>query len=387
MSGPLEGMKVLDFSHWGVGPWSAGLLAQMGADVIKIEPPGGDYMSRFPPPYKLGVTTTYLSMNVNKRIISLDPQDEFGREVIRKMIETADVIVENRRPGFMERRGIDYLSVRKINPRIVYCSSSGYGYEGPLRDQASADTYGAAISGFASVNGPFGGEMEGLKGGGAHIDFTTSVYIVSGILTALYARELTGEGQYVQTSQMQAAMALSGSRAQEYFVSGENPKPMGSGVGNIAPSRAFLASDQQYVSISAPDPGTWQRLCRALGLTHLLEDPRFTTNADRVAHRDELDGIIQDTVSTRTLQECIDLLQENRVPAGRFMIHNEVRIHPQVKALKMLQWNDTPNGELRISAPPWRFSETPASIHGTHLPGQDTAEVLEEYGFDPGSDR
>ena len=188
MTGALDGTKILDFTHWGVGPWAAALLAEMGADVIKIEPPGGDWISRQPPPYKIGVTTTYFACNPNKRIISLDPQDELGREVIRKMVETADVIVENRRPGFMQRRGIDYESVRKINPRIVYCSSSGYGYEGPLRDQASADTFGATISGFASVNGPVGGPTEGLKGGGAHVDFTTSVYIASGILAALYRR-------------------------------------------------------------------------------------------------------------------------------------------------------------------------------------------------------
>ena len=381
MAGALEGTKVLDFCHYGVGPWAAGLLAQMGADVIKIEPPGGDHMTQSPPPYKLGITTTYLAMNVNKRLISLDPQDEFGREVIRKMVETADVIMENRRPGFMLRRGIDYDSVRKINPRIVYCSSSGYGYEGPLREQGSTDGYGSTISGFASVNGPVGGPMEGLKGGGAHIDFTTSVYIVSGILAALYKREFSGEGQWVQTSQMQAAMALSGPRAQEYYVSGENPRPMGSGVDNIAPSRAYLASDERYVSISAPDPGSWQRLCGALGLAQLLEDPRFVNNAQRVAHRDALDALIQDAVATRTVQECIDLLQAHRVPSGRFLIHNEVRIHPQVKALKMLRWTDTPNGELRLSAPPWRFSETPAEVRDTHLPGQDTADVLEEYGF------
>ncbi|MDA0301910.1 MAG: CoA transferase, partial [Chloroflexi bacterium] len=261
MSGALAGLKILDFTHWGVGPWGVSLLAEMGADVIKIEPPGGDWISRQPPPYKNGITTTYLACNVNKRIISLDPASELGHEVILEMVRTTDVIVENRRPGFMARRGIDYDSVRKINPRIVYCSSSGYGYEGPLAEQASSDPFGSAISGFASINGPVGGPMQGLKGGGAHIDFTTSLYIAAGILSALYRREITGEGEWVQTSQMQAAMALSGPRAQEFYVSGEDPVPMGSGVGNIVPSRAYRASDGRYVSVSAPAPATWERLC------------------------------------------------------------------------------------------------------------------------------
>lgn len=381
MSGALAGVKVLDFTHWGVGPWSASLLAEMGADVIKIEPPGGDWISRQPPPYKNGITTTYFACNVNKRIISLDPADELGREVIMEMLKTTDVIVENRRPGFMARRGIDYDSVRKINPRIVYCSSSGYGYEGPLAEQASSDPFGSAISGFASVNGPVGGPMQGLKGGGAHIDFSTSLFISAGILSALYRRELTGHGEWVQTSQMQAAMALCGPRAQEFYVSGQDPIPLGSGVGNVAPSRAYRASDGRYVSVSAPDPASWRRLCEAIGQPALADDVRFVDNAHRVANREALDAILETALAGSTSGESIELLQRHRVPSGEFMIHNQVRIHPQVKAQGMLQWVDTPHGELRLAGPPWAFSGTPAEIRDVHTPGQDTEAVLQEYGF------
>ncbi len=381
MTGALEGTKILDFTHWGVGPWAAALLAEMGADVIKIEPPGGDWISRQPPPYKNGITTTYLACNPNKRIIDLDPQDEFGHEVIMKMVETADVIMENRRPGFMQRRGIDYDSVRKINPRIVYCSSSGYGYEGPLREQGSSDPFGATISGFASVNGPVGGPMQGLKGGGAHLDFTTSVYITSGILAALFDRERTGHGQWVQTSQMQAGIALSGARAQEYYVSGEDPTPMGSGVSNIAPSRAYLASDGRYVSLSAPDPNSWRRLCEAFDLPEVVADARFADNASRVANRAALDDILEAAVARFASEDCVALLQRQKVPSGTFFTHNQVRVHPQVKALNMLQWVDTPHGELRMAGVPWQFSKTPAVIIDSHRPGQDTEAVLAEYGF------
>jgi len=381
MPGPLDGIKVLDFTHWGVGPWGASLLAQMGADVLKIEPPEGDWIYRQPPPYKNGPTTTYIACNLNKRIAVLDPREERDRQVIYKLLETADVIVENRRPGYMERRGLDYETVSKINPRIVYCSSSGYGYRVPLKDQGSADTYGATISGFVSVNGPVGGPAEGLKGGGAHIDFTTSVYIASGILAAIYRREVTGKGQWVQTSQMQAAMALSGPRAQEYFVSGKNPGPMGSGVDNIAPSQAFRASDGKYVNVSAPDQETWKRLCSALGLVHLPEDPRFTNNATRVQHRNELEALIQEVIRQRPAQEWVDILQQHHVASGTYFIHNQVRVHPQVRNLEMLRWIDTPWGELRVAAPPWRFSETPASTKSPPRVGANTEEVIKSAGF------
>ena len=381
MTGALDGIKVLDFTHYGVGPWGASLLAQMGADVLKIEPPEGDHISRSPPPYKNGITTTYIACNLNKRICILDPRTERDRQVIYKLVETADVIVENRRPGYMERRGIDYNAVSKVNPRIVYCSSSGYGYRGPLKEQGSTDGYGSTISGFASVSGPVGGPMEGLKGGGAHIDFTTSVYIASGILAALYKREITGKGQWVQTSQMQAAMALSGPRAQEYFVSGQNPRPMGSGVDNIAPSRAYRASDGKFVNLSAPTPEAWKRLCQVLGLQHLLEDPRFVDNAARVQHRDALDHLVQQVISQRPAQEWVDTLQGQRVPSGLFLIHNQVRIHPQVKSLEMLRWIDTPWGELRVAAPPWQFSETPAFTKSPPRVGANTEEVIKSAGF------
>lgn len=378
MPGPLEGIKVLDFTHWGVGPWSAALLAEMGADVLKIEPPDGDWISRQPPPYKQGITTTYFACNPNKRIVTLDPHQERDHAVIMRLATNADVIVENRRPGYMTRRGIDYDAIKAINPGIVYCSSSGYGYEGPLRDQASSDPFGSSISGFASVNGPVGGPGEGLKGGGAHIDFSTSIYIASAILAALYSRGVTGHGQWVQTSQMQAAMALSGPRAQEFYVSGKNPQPMGSGVDNIAPSRAYLGSDGKFVAVSATRPVEWINLCNALGLSQLINDPRFQNNAARVQARAELDALIEVEIAKRPAAEWVTFLQDAKVPAAPFLIHNDVRIHRQVKALKMLQWVDTPHGELRLASPPWEFSETPAFITDVHKPNQDTAALLAE---------
>jgi len=382
MPSPLEGIRVLDFTHHGVGPWAACLLAEMGADVIKIEPPEGESMHRGPPPFKNGITTTFIAMNLNKRNITLDPRDERDRHVIYRLLETTDVIMDNRRPGYMDRRGLGYEEVSRRNPRIVYCSSTGYGNRGPIKDMGSADTWGQAISGFTSVNGPVGGVPEGLKSGGiAHLDLATSVYIVSGILTALYYREITGKGQMVGTSQMQACMALSGHRAQEYWVSGEDPVPMGSGVGNIVPSRAYRGSDGRYVSLTAEDEPTWNRLCQALGVSHLANDERFESNEKRVAHRQELDGIIEGIIKERPAAQWIEILEKHKVPCGLFFTMNQVRLHPQVKELHMVERIETPWGEMRVGGVPWRFSKTPAFITTTHLPGSDSEEVLASVGF------
>lgn len=380
MKGPLNGIRVLDIAHYGVGPWAASLLGMMGAEVIKIEPPEGDYLSRNPPPYKDGFSTSYMACNVSKKCIILDLRDERVRQAVFELVKTCDILVENHRPGFLERRGLGYEAVSKLNPRIIYCSSSGYGSRGPYKDMGSADPYGAAFSGFASVSGPVGGPPEGMKGG-SHIDLNASSYIVSGILAALYYRELTGKGQKVETSQMQTAMALVAPRAQEYFVSGKNPTPMGSGVSNIVPSRAFKAGDGKYINVSAQDQPTWKCLCQALGLSQLAEDPKFKTNALRVEHRDELDKLLEGVIAQKSANEWLAILEGAKVPCGLNFNYNQVRMYPQVRQLKMLELVETPWGEIRVGGLPWRFNKTPGEVRPTRKPGQDTEEVLESLGY------
>ena len=376
MSGPLTGIKVLDITHYAVGPWATSLLGMLGAEVVKIEPPEGDYVYRFPPPYKNGVTTSYMACNVSKKCIILDLKDEHVREAVNKLVKGCDVLVENHRPGFLERRGLGYGAVSKINQGIIYCSASGYGSRGPHKDMGSTDPFGAAFSGFASVSGPVGGPTEGMKGG-SHIDLTTSAYMVCGILAALYYRGLTGKGQKIETSQMQSAMALAGSRAQEYFVSGKNPLPMGSGVANVVPSRAFKTSEGKYINISAEDQVTWQRLCNALGMGQLIDDPRFKTNSLRVQNRDSLERILEATIKERPASMWLEVLEKVQVPCGLNFNYNEIRIYPQVRQLKMMELIETPWGEVRVGGVPWRFSRTPGEVKPTRKPGQDTNDVLE----------
>ncbi len=376
MSGPLTGIKVLDITHYAVGPWATSLLGMLGAEVVKIEPPEGDYVYRFPPPYKNGVTTSYMACNVSKKCIILDLKDEHVREAVNKLVKGCDVLVENHRPGFLERRGLGYGAVSKINQGIIYCSASGYGSRGPHKDMGSTDPFGAAFSGFASVSGPVGGPTEGMKGG-SHIDLNTSAYMVCGILAALYYRGLTGKGQKIETSQMQSAMALAGSRGQEYFVSGKNPLPMGSGVANVVPSRAFKTSEGKYINISAEDQVTWQRLCNALGMGQLIDDPRFKTNSLRVQNRDSLERILEATIKERPASMWLEVLEKVQVPCGLNFNYNEIRIYPQVRQLKMMELIETPWGEVRVGGVPWRFSRTPGEVKPTRKPGQDTNDVLE----------
>ena len=375
MSGPLSGIRVLDLAHQAVGPWACMLLGEMGADVVKVEVPEGDGISRNPPPHKNGITCVYISCNLNKRLAKFDFHDELIRETMYELVRQSDIVVENHRPGFFDRRGLGYEAVAKINPRIIYCSSSGYGSRGPYRDMGSADTYGQAIGGFASVSGAVGSIPEGMRGT-APMDYGTSHYIVSGVLAALYNREITGRGQYVETSQMAAATAVSGTRAAEYYVGGVSPVPMGSGVGNIVPSRAFQASDGKYLSVSALDEPAWQRLCQTLGLAALARDPRLQSNAGRVAHRAEVDAALEAVLSTQSADQWITTLLAAGVPAGAYLVPNNLRIHPQVRDQRMLEDVQSPWGRVTVGGIPFHFSRTPGEIRPTHRPGADNEEIL-----------
>ena len=378
MSGPLSGLRVLDLSHYGVGPWACVLLGELGADVVKVEPPDGDYLSRNPPPYKNGITTVYLCSNLNKRLAQFDLQDEVIRETMYELVRQSDILVENHRPGYLDRRGLGYAAASKVNPRLIYCSSSGFGSYGPYKDYGSTDPYGQSISGFSSVNGGVGEEPEGMKGS-APADHGTSQYIVSGVLAALYNREVTGRGQFVDSSQMHAMVAASGPRAVEYFATGVAPVPMGSGVATIVPSRAYKAKDGKYVNISVLDDATWRRLCDTIDLGGLGLNGGLRTNAGRVAHRAEVDKAIEIVVATQPAQHWATLLTQAGIPAGLYLTFNNLRVNEQVHLKKMIEDVQTPYGRITVGGMPWLFSRTPGEIKSTHVPGSDNEEILSVF--------
>lgn len=378
MGGPLSGLRLLDLSQWAVGPFACALLGQMGMDVIRIEAPDATRLTRSPLPLKNGLTTTYNAMQMNKRAASWDLRDEAVRETIFEIVRQSDVIVENHRPGFMDRRGLGWADVHKINPRLIYVSSSGYGSRGPYMQMGSTDTYGQAVSGFASITGAVGERPEAMRGS-FPADIGSAQYIAAGVLAALYRRQATGIGEHIDTSQMQASCAMGGSRAIEYFATGEQPVPMGSGVGNIVPSRAYRAEDGRYVAVTATDETTWQRLCATLGFAQLAGDPTIQSNAGRVANRDTIDAAIEGAIATKPADHWIETLTAQGVPASGFLTHNQLRIHPQVRQHRMIEDVETPWGRITVGGMPWKFSRTPGEIRSSRRVGADNEELLREF--------
>jgi CoA:oxalate CoA-transferase len=285
-TGPLAGYRVLDLSAFAVGPWAASLLATLGADVVKIDPPYGDHI-RHVKPSRHGEGTTYTVCNLGKRNIELDLKTPEHRAVVYELAAECDVVVENSREGAMSRLGVGYETLSAINPRLVYCSSSSFGSSGPMATVGSTDPQGQAFSGFVSIQGDPGEAPEFLRYFAA-VDLGTSAYLVQAVLAGLYRRTRTGTGCAIKTSQMEGALALQTTKIAEHFVGGVTPSPMGSATTAFVPSEAFLCRDGRHVEVSAPDEGTWRRLCAALELPELADEPCFATNRDRVAHRDEL---------------------------------------------------------------------------------------------------
>ena len=375
MSGPLSGIRVVEIALAGVGPWSCTLLSEMGAEIIKV---GEGDVERGPMPTKNGTSSMYLASNLGKTVARFDLHDEVVRETMFELVRQSDILIENHRPGYLDRRGLSYEAVSKINPRMIYCSSSGYGSYGPYAQMGSSDSYGQAIGGFASVSGPVGGIPEGMKGT-SPLDHGASQNIVVGVLAALYNREITGRGQLVDTSQMHAAVGISGPRAAEYFASGTSPGPMGSGTATIVPSRAFKGVDGKWMNLSALDEPTWQRLCAALGLPGLASDRRLQSNAGRVAHRAEVDGAIEAVIATQPAEHWIAALLAAGLPAGGYLNMNNLRINEQVRHQEMIKDLDTPWGRITVGGMPWKFSRTPGEIRPPVRAGTGNDEVMTRF--------
>ena len=375
MAGPLSGIRVIEIALAGVGPWSCTLLSEMGAEIIKV---GEGDIERGPAPSKNGASSMYLASNLGKRVAQFDLHDEIVRETMYELVRQSDVLIENHRPGYLDRRGLSYEAVAKINPRMIYCSSSGYGSYGPYAQMGSSDSYGQAIGGFASVSGPVGGIAEGMKGT-SPLDHAASQNIVVGVLAALYNREFTGRGQYIDTSQMHAAVGISGPRAAEYFASGVSPVPMGTGVATIVPSRAYKAADGKWLNLSALDEPTWQRLCSALGLPGLATDRRLQTNAGRVANRAEVDAAIESAIASQPVEHWIAALLAAKVPAGAYLTFNNLRVNQQVRQHAMIEDVESPWGRITVGGMPWKFSRTPGEIRPPSRAGSANEEVMTRF--------
>ncbi|WP_414474610.1 CaiB/BaiF CoA transferase family protein [Microvirga sp. M2] len=381
MMGPLNGMKVIDLTHVMAGPTCTLMLADMGADVIKIEKsPDGDDTRRMLPPKIGDEAAAYMMMNRNKRGIVLDLKTEGGKKVLRQLVQTADVLVENFGPGVMERLGFGYEDLKKENSGLIYCSLSGFGRTGPYKDRRGFDLVAQAMSGIMS----FTGEPRGApaKCGPPLSDITAGILAAMGILAAYAHRLKTGEGQWVETSLFEAALVQTYWQSAIALATGSVPKAMGSAHPLNAPYQAFQTSDG-WIVVGGANQKNWLRTLDAIGAPELADDPRFRTGADRMGHLPELEAKLAERFRTKPAAYWLGILDEKGVPCGPVYDMLQALNDPQTAARRMLvEVEHSTLGPVKTLGLPVKFSGTPGDVlKGAPVFGEDTREILAEAGF------
>ena len=378
----LDGIRVLDLSQVMSGPFCTMMLADLGADVIKIENPQHGDQTRKSWGYSVigEDSRAFLSLNRNKRSVTLDLKTEAGRNTFLELAATADVVVENFRPGVAKRLGVSYEDVKRVNPRVIYASISGFGQTGPYASYPGYDLIAQAMTGVMSVMGEPGGAP--VKSAIPIADLGAGMFCAIGILSAVIARGDGDEGQYLETSLFEAALAMSVWESTEYWSTGESPKPLGSANRMSAPYQALATADG-YLTIGANNQKLWGILCRVLEASELFDDPRFVDNNRRMDHRAELVEELERRFATKTTDEWVDLLLAAGVPAGPIRDYKEVlRDDPHVKARQMVVSFEHPvEGTTPVLGSPIKLHRTPPRVSSPPpLLGQHTDEVLAELG-------
>jgi len=377
--GPLTGIRVLDCTLALAGPFCSLLLADLGADVIKVESPDPTQRGQSGLAAYKGENGHFLIANRNKRGLTVDLKSEKGRALFYRLVETADVLVQNFRPGVMKRLGCDYETLRGINPRLVYCSISGFGEGSPYAELGGFDLIAQGMSGLMSVTGdPSGGEP--VKAGTPVCDVGAGMYGALGVVSALYHRAATGRGQHVEATLLDTPISWLTWRAAEYWGTGEVPEPQGSGRGAY---RAFQCADGRWVNIG-PSNRLWPVTCQTLGVPELIEDERFATPTKRVENHRELSEELQKAFRAKTRDEWVAAFQAAGVPTGPIKTVAEVLDDdPHVKARDMVVEVDHPViGRMKTLGVPVKLSETPGAVtRAAPTLGQHTDEILSELGY------
>ena len=377
----LSGMVVLDLTQIMAGPFCTMSLADMGADVIKVEKlNGGDDNRRMGPPFINDWSAGFLALNRNKRSLAVDLRSEVGRSMFKRLVEKADAVVENFRPGVMERLGLDYESLAAIKPSLVYCSVSGFGNSGPYAKKGGFDLVAQGVSGLMSITGH--PDLPPAKVGVPITDISAGLLAANGVLCAYIHALKTGHGQQVDTSLMEAGVAYTVWESSVYFADGDIPGPLGSAHRVSAPYQALRTLDG-YLNIGAATQPTWEQLCRAIGQESLIDDYRFLMPGDRKARQDELATLLEETFSTDTTGNWLKLLEDAGVVAGPIYNMDQVYKDPQVLARQMLVDLEDPElGTIHNIGIPVKLSSTPGQIR-TRAPmlGEHSVEVLMENGF------
>jgi len=379
----MQGIRVLDFSHALAGPYCTLLLADFGASVYKLESPtGGDMGRGWGPPFAGGQSSYFLGLNRGKYGISIDLKRPEGVELCLRLIDQVDVLVENFRPGTMDRLGLGFDVASRRNPRLVYCSISGYGQAGPSRDEAAMDLIVECSSGFMSITGTEAGEQ--VRSGYAVADINAGLFSVIGIMMALRARELSGRGQYVDVSMLDGMISAMTSNYMSFLGSGRPPRPLGSGFPTVVPYRVFEAKDRCF-SIAVGSEKLWSAFCRAVGRCDLETHPDYGTNSRRVENRHALEAILSAVFQERNMQEWIERLTAVGIPCSPVRTFQEVVDHPQTAIREMFPTIIGPvAGPHRVTGTPIKLSDTPGRI-GVPAPtlGEHTGMVLcELLGLD-----
>ena len=374
---PLHGIRVLDLSRVLAGPYCTMVLGDLGADVIKVESPEGDETRAWGPPFTNGESAYYLCVNRNKRSIVVDFNTAEGRLTIHELIKRSDVLVENFRPGTLARFSMDFSSASAINPNLIYCSITGFGQTGPLRDKPGYDFIIQGMGGLMSITGERDGEP--MKVGVAVADLFAGQNAVIAILAALQARTQTGKGQHLDISLFDSQVAMLANVASNYLVSGNLPKRYGNAHANIVPYQSFQASDAWFV-IAVGNDRQFEKLCEVLGNLELAGDPRFRLNSNRVINREELISILKPVFLTKTSSEWLSLLEDAGIPCGPINTLDKVFSVPQVAAREMsIQMQHPESGDLKLIGSPLKFSDTPVDyILPPPRLGEHTEEILKE---------
>ena len=381
MSGPLAGIRVVELAQIMAGPTCGMLLADMGADVIKVEKlPGGDDTRSYSQPSIQGESAAFMMLNRNKRGIAVNLKAPGGLEVVKRLLLTADVVTENYRKGTLERLGLGYEVLAELNPRLVFCAVSGYGRSGPYSDKGGFDLIAQGFSGLMSVTGEPGGPP--VKSGTPIADINAGILAALGVVSALHARNATGRGQMVDTSLMEAAIQQTYWQSAIFLATGVNPGPSGSAHILTAPYQAFATKDG-WINIGGANQSNWERIANVLGMPELLSDPRFRTNTDRMANLEALVALMSPRVKTRTSAEWTAALDSAGVPVGPVNRIGDMLADPQVIAREMVVEVDHPKaGRTKTLGLPIKFSDTPGKVErASPLLGQHTVEVLASLGY------
>ena len=379
--GPLTGMRVLELAQIMAGPTCGMLLADMGADVIKVEKlPGGDDSRDYREPRINGVSAPFLVQNRNKRGIALDLKRPQGREILLRLVRGAAVVTENYRRGTMEKLGVGYDALARVNPRLVYCAVSGYGREGPWADKGGFDLIAQGFAGLMSITGEPGGAP--VKSGSPVADINAGLLATIGILAAYAHAQKTGQGQFVETSLMEAALQQTYWHAAFHFAEGRSPGPSGSAHVLTAPYQAFKARDG-WINLGGANQANWERIADVLSHPEWRDDPRFATNSARMQNRTTLAESIGAVLATRTRDEWIATFDAAGVPVGPVHSIGEALTHPQTLARGMVvELEDPQAGPTKALGCPIHFSATPAEItRAAPLLGEHTREVLRESDY------